>query len=394
MLLKYKFRLNPTEKQEIRLNQIAGSCRWVWNYFLDQEQKQYKVDKKFRFLNQNSRDLTALKKATGTEWLSESPATSLQQTLVNLERSLKQSFKRGNTTAKGFPKFKARKNFEASFTLAMVNAGRNISESKFHIGKDLDIKVILHRELPSDFKTCQIKKEGTRWFVVLTCEKEKVQLPKTGKSVGIDLNSKSYVLSNGTRFAIPKYLKENQFQIKKLQRQLSKKVKGSKNRKAVQLKLHKVHQSIANRRLDYFHKLSKMLVTEYDFISLEDLDVASIQRKMGHVTKDNGFGMFRQMIEYKSELYGKTSTIIDRWFPSSQTCSHCGAVHKMDLSERIYVCHGCDMIMDRDLNAAINIERAGTAPLNKAFGEVADMDQMKVWAVLCDLNEEGSHVVL
>ena len=393
MLLKYKFRLNPTEKQEIRLNQIAGSCRWVWNYFLDQEQKQYKVDKKFRFLNQNSRDLTALKQATDTEWLSESPATSLQQTLRNLETALKQSFKRGNAKKKGFPKFKARKNFEASFTLAMINAKQNVREEKFHVAKDLDIKVILHRELPSDFKTCQIKKEGKRWFVVLTCEKEKIQLPKTGKSVGIDLNSKSYVLSNGQRFAIPKYLKENQFQIKKLQRQLSKKVKGSNNRKAAQSKLYKVHQSTANRRLDYFHKLSKMLVTEYDSISLEDLDVASIQHKMGHVTKDNGFGMFRQMIEYKSELYGKTANIIDRWYPSSQTCSQCGTTHKMDLSERTYVCHGCGLVMDRDLNAAINIERAGTAPLKNAFGEVADMDKMKVWSVLCDLNKEGSHVL-
>ena len=387
-ILKYKFRLYPTACQEQKLRQIIGSNRYVWNHFLAKEQEQYQLDKKFRFVNKNSVDLTALKQTT--EWLQHPPSTSLQQTLLNLDRALKQSFKRNNAQ-KGFPKFKKKANFTGSFTLAMVSVNRNIKGDRFHVSKGLDIKFKQHRALPSDFKTCQIKQEAGQWFVVLTCEKAKVSPVDIKKAIGIDLNSKEYVLSNGTRYEIPKYLKENQFKIKHLQQEISRKQKGSKHRKQAQLKLAKVHKSVANKRLNYFHKLSSALVTEYDHISLEDLNVAAIQQKMGHVVKDNGFGMFREMIVYKAALYGKHTVIIDRYFPSSQLCSQCGAVQKMPVSVRTYKCNGCGLAIDRDLNAAINIQRAGTAPIN-AFGEVQFQDQIKILGILADLNEEGSSV--
>jgi putative transposase len=278
----------------------------------------------------------------------------------------------------------------------MVNAKRNIKGEYFHIPNLGLVKAKYHREIPSDFSTCQIKREGDRWFVVLTCKKTITQLPKTNKSIGVDLNSKSYVLSNGIRFDIPKYLKESQFQIKHLQRSLSRKTKGSINRKKAQLKLYKVHQSVANRRLNYFHQLSKTLITEYDHVILEDLNVKDIQQKMGHVVKDNGFSMFRSFIEYKSELYGKECTVIDRWFPSSQICSQCGTVHKIsDLGIREYVCPECGLVIDRDLNAAINISRAGTAPdQTNAFGaESGYEEQYVLLGILADCNEEGSHVL-
>lgn len=394
-VLKYKYRLYPTACQEQRLLQIAGSNRFVWNYFLALEMQQYQTDKKFRFLNKNSADLTTLKQAAGTEWLKTSaPATSLQQTLRNLDQALKQSFKRGSSAAKGFPKFKRRSNFTASFTLAMTNARRNILGNRFHVARGLDIKFKQHRAAPSDFATCQIKQESGYWFVVLTCKKETVVLPPTGKTVGIDLNSQSFVLSNGKTFKIPKYLKENQFKIKHLQRELSRKVRGSSNGKKAQLKLAKVHHTVVNKRLDYFHKLSSTLINDYDHIILEDLNVAAIQRTFGHVVKDNGFGMFREFIEYKAELYGRKCTIIDRWFPSSQLCCQCSTVQKMPLSQRTYTCinKACNSIMDRDLNAAINIQRAGTAPAN-AFGGASLIEQVRVLGILADLNEEGSHVL-
>ena len=394
-ILKYKFRLYPTESQLIRLNQVTGSCRYVWNYYLAKEQKQYEQTKTFNFLSKNSKDLTALKQATDTVWLADAPSTSLQQTLCYLNESMNQYFKRRNAGA-GFPKFKKRKNFDASFTLAMVNAKRNIKGDTFHIPNIGKVKAKYHREIPSDFSTCQIKREGDRWFVVLTCKKDVSPLPKTNKSIGVDLNSKSYVLSDGIRFDIPKYLKESQFQIKHLQQSLSRKTNGSKNRRKAQLKLYKVHQTVANKRLDYFHKLSKTLITEYDRIILEDLNVKDIQMKMGRVIQDNGFSIFRSMIEYKSVLYGKESVIIDRWFPSSQICSQCGTVHKIsDLNIRVYVCPDCGLCIDRDLNAAINISRAGIVPdQTNAFGaEGLDINQYVVMGILADCNEEGSHVL-
>jgi len=392
--LKYKYRLYPTPDQVVRLNQIVGSNRYVWNHFLSEEQSQYAINQKFRFYNTNSKDLTTLKKTT--DWLNDTPSTSLQQTLRYLETALKQSFKRANAR-KGFPKFKKKRNFEGSFTLAMVNA-KNFRDGKFLMPKIGEIKVKLHRELPSDFSTCQVKRDGDRWFVVCTVSVKKTQLPKTGKEIGIDLNSKEHVTSDGVRYKVPKYLHENQVKIASLQRVLARAVKGSKNRKKAQFKLHKVHQRVQNQRLDYFHKLSKALVTEYDLIALEDLAVAQIQRSRGKVIADNGFGMLRSMILYKSELYGKSTVIIDRYFPSSQTCSGCGSVHKMPTNIRTYVCPDCGLVMDRDLNASINILRAGTARIGgnsgNAFGDSADYEeQMVVLGILAGVNEEGSYVL-
>lgn len=387
-LLKIKYRIYPTKSQEVRLRQISGSCRYVWNHFLDQEKKQYEQDKTFRFYNKNSNDLTALKKAADTVWLNDTPSTSLQQTLRHLETALKQSFKRNNAR-KGFPKFKKKRNFESAFSLAMVNAKSNVRPNHFYIPKLGQVKCVYHRVMPSDFKTCQVKQEGNRWFVVLTCSKEQSLLPKTNKSVGIDLNSKEFVLSDGTRFVIPKYLGEKQAQIKHLQQELSRKKTGS-NRLKAQKKLYKAHQRVRNKRLDYFHKLSKMLVTEYDLIALEDLNVSAIQQFNGHIIKDTGFSMFRAFIEYKSKLYGKETVIIDRYFPSSQICSQCGAVRKKSLSERTHSCT-CGCIMDRDLNAAINIHRAGTA--HSAFGDASLVDQYTMIGVLMNIDEEGSHAL-
>ena len=384
-VLKYKYRIYPNESQLKQLAKITGSVRYIWNHYLAEEQKQYQLNQTFKFVKTNSSDLTALKQTL--VWLKESPSTSLQQTLQNLDRALRQSFKSVKKGRKGFPKFKAKRNFVGSFTLTMVNAIRNVKDNKFYIPKVGDVKCVYDRKLPSDFRSCQIKQEGDRWFVVISCRKEQQQLPATGKEIGIDIDSKEYVLSDGTRFAIPKYLKENQTKIKVIQQSLARKQKGS-NRKKVQLKLFKVYQTVTNKRLDYFHKLSKQLITDYDLIALEDLNVASIQKKMGRVIQDNGFSTFRAMIVYKAELYGKKAVIIDRYFPSSQLCSQCGAVQKMPLSIRTYSCHCCNTVVDRDLNAAINIHRAGTAP--SAFGDDDLVSQAVMIGKLIGIEEEGN----
>jgi putative transposase len=390
--LKYNYRLYPNEEQIQLLTQVVGSNRYVWNYFLDQEKQQYQNDNKFRFFNKNSADLTSLKKAT--EWLQSSPSTSLQQTIRYLDVALKASFKKNSKSSrKGFPKFKKKRNFNGSFTLAMVNSQRNcdFNSGKFKIPNIGWIKCRYHRELPSDFKTCQIKQEANQWFVVFTCTKPKLPTRTTANSVGIDINSTEYVLSNGTRYLIPKFLRENQARIKKLQRHLSRKKKGSNNYLKAQLKLTKANYRVKLKRLDYFHKLSKKLVNDYDVISLEDLNVKSIQQWNGHIIKDNGFAMLRHFIEYKSELYGARTVIIDRYFPSSKTCSNCGSIQDIVLSNRTYDCKSCGEVIDRDLNAAININRAGTARLN-ACGDPR-YDQLVMIDQLLGINEAGSHVL-
>lgn len=389
--LKYKYRLYPTKEQIQLLNQVVGNNRYVWNYFLDQEMQQYQINNKFRFFNKNSADLTSLKKAT--VWLQSSPSTSLQQTIRYLDMALKASFKKNAKAKKGFPKFKKKRNFNGSFTLAMVNSQRNcdFDANKFKIPNIGWIKCRYHRELPSDFKTCQIKQEANNWFVVFTCTKSKIPARTTNKSVGIDLNSTEYVLSNGIRYVIPKFLRENQAKIKHLQQLLSRKKKGSNNYLKAQLTLTKVNHRVKLQRLDYFHKLSRQLVNDYDVISLEDLNVRSIQQWNGHITKDNGFAMLRQFIEYKSELYGGKTVITDRYYPSSKTCSNCGSIQDIELSNRTYDCSCCGSKLDRDLNAAININRAGTARLN-ACGDPR-YDQLVMIGQLLGIDESGSHVL-
>ncbi len=358
--LKYKFRLYPNKEQLASLTQVAGNCRFIWNHFLAREHQTYSDTKKFNFFNKNCLDLTVLKKEF--DWLALAPAVSLQQTLKNLDLSMKTYFK--NKTKRGFPRFKVKKNFQTSFTLVQVSIQRNVKENTFYIPKVGDVRCVYTRALPSDFASCQIKQEAGMWFVVLTVKKQVEQIQKTGRQVGIDLNSHSYVLSDGTEIVIPKYLRENQAKIKRYQKSLSRKKKGSFNRKKAQLKLSRCHYDVKQKRLDYCHKLTTSLIRKYDAIFLEDLNVVGIQKFNGHIIKDNMFAMFRSQLEYKGLLYGKTVHCIDRWFPSSKTCNSCGAIKdELKLSERLYVCEHCGAVEDRDLNAAKNILTAGQAGL-------------------------------
>ena len=358
--LKYKFRLYPNQEQLAALQQVAGNCRFIWNHFLANEYKTYSETKKFNFFNKNSSDLTVLKKEF--EWLSLAPAVALQQTLRNLDQAMRVHFK--NKTKRGFPRFKVKRNFQTSFTLTMVSVQKNIKENTFYIPKVGDVRCVYSRSLPSDFASCQIKQEADKWFVVLTVEKEKQQIPKTGREVGIDLNSHAYVLSDGTEIPIPKFLRESQAKIKFLQKSLSRKKKGSANRKKAQLKLSRLHWHVKQKRLDFCHKLTTSLIRKYDTICIEDLNVVGIQKFNGHVVKDNIFAMFRAQLEYKAVLYGKQVIAISRWFPSSKTCNTCGAIkEELRLSERIYECEHCGAVEDRDLNAAKNILTAGQADL-------------------------------
>jgi putative transposase len=367
--LKYKYRLYPTPSQEQKLLQVIGCTRFVWNYFLASEQEQYKNTKKFKFLNKNSKELTSLKRTL--PWLSAAPSTSLQQTLVNLDRALKQSFK-SSKSRKGFPKFKKKKNWSGSFSLAMVSLKRNVDQEKgkFKCPNIGWIKTKYHRAIPSDFSTAQIKWEGGVWYLILNIKiKTQEKCVDLGNSIGIDLNSLEYVTSDGEIIEIPRFLGDNQTKIARLQKRLSKSKTGSSNRKKWQYKLMKVHYRVKQRRLDSFHKLSRYLVNNYDVICIEDLNVKGIQQFNGHITKDNMMSGFRQMLEYKCKLYGKHLEVISRWEPTSQVCSGCGHVQAMPLSTRTYSCTSCGHTMDRDLNAALNIHRAGMAQI-QASGDV------------------------
>ena len=217
-------------------------------------------------------------------------------------------------------------------------------------------------------KRMTISQRAGRWFASLTVEREgkPVASPPKGGAVGVDLGVKTLAtLSDGTVIENPRYLQKSERRLKKAQRALSRKTKGSNRRANARVKVADLHAHVANQRSDAMHKLTTRLAETFSDISIEDLHVAGMV-KNHHLAKsvsDAAFGEFRRQLEYKTARSGTRLHVVDRWYRSSQTCSNCGRVKaKLSLSERTYRCDGCGLVLDRDLNAAINICVAGSAP--------------------------------
>lgn len=358
MNINFKFECYPNKSQQNQLANFFGQSRFVWNYFLNKEIETHKNTNKFNFFNQNSADLTNLKKQL--LWLNDTPSTTLQQTLKNLDMSMKAAFKK----SKGFPKFKSKKQPVKSIKIQMINATNiDLNYSTIKLPKLGHLKCKFHRSFPMNFKSCTIKYENFKYFIIFCCTKDVITDTKLDfkKSVGIDLNSKTFVLSDTKEILIPKFLKESQSQIVRYSQKMGRACKNSSRFNLYKRKLSKIYLHVRNQRKDFYHKLSLQIVKDYDFICLEDLSVKDF---IGHLKKDSYFYEFRKMIEYKCDLYGKKCFVIDRYFPSTKKCSGCGNVKsKILLTDRIYNCDCCGLEISRDLNAAINIQTAGMAGL-------------------------------
>lgn len=202
-----------------------------------------------------------------------------------------------------------------------------------------------------------------QFFISILVETEQYNKLKTGKTIGIDLGIKTLVtLSDNTIIDNPHYLRESQAKLKRMQQNLSRKKKGSKRRDKCRLKVARLHQKIANKRSWLIHNITTMLVNNYDIICIEDLNTSGMLKnnRLAKSISDASFSMFRSRLEYKCDWYGKEIVVIDRFYPSSKTCSSCGwKKEDLTLSDRIFVCENCGNKIDRDLNAAINIKRMG-----------------------------------
>ena len=235
----------------------------------------------------------------------------------------------------------------------------------------------MHRQPQGDIKSATISRYAGNYYISLLCEvDEPKKLPISPKTIGIDLGIKEFAIdSNGLVYENPKYLKKSLDKLKLEQQKLSKMTKGSNNYSKQKKKIAKLHLHIANQRLDHAHKLSTKLIRENQIISIEDLDIKSMLKKEDKTTKtrstndnnkarailDAGWGQFIELLKYKATWYGRTLIKINRYVPSSQMCSHCGAINPAvkDLSVRSWVCPNCNTTHDRDYNAAINILREG-----------------------------------
>jgi len=371
----YRFQLKPNKEQEMLLNKHFGCSRFVYNYFLNERKEQYLENKKSNNYYVQAKTLTELKKKEEYIWLKEVNSQMLQYTLRHLENAYL-SFFRGNAQ---FPRFKSKKS-KNSFTIPqhieIVN--NKLKIPKFKEG----IKINLHQELLGQIKHITISKTPTgKYFVSILTEQEYTPSKKTGKKIGIDLGLKDFVItSNGIKYKNNKYTKKYERKLKKSQKHLSRKQKGSNGFEKQRLKVALIHEKIVNTRTNNLHKVSKEIVSKYDVICLEDLNIKGMiknHRLAKHIA-DASWGTFVRFVEYKANWNDKTVVKINRFYPSSKTCSNCGYIKQdLKLFMREWVCPNCNTKLDRDYNAAKNIYREGLKIIKTSAGTVDNTDGEK-----------------
>lgn len=356
----YKFRLYPNKEQQILLAKTFGCTRFVYNYYLDKRITAYKTDKTTLSTYDCIKDLTSLKKEY--EWLKEPDKCALQNTLKDLDSAYKGFFKSG----KGFPKFKSKKTHRYSYRTSYTNNNIQFLGNSIKLPKLGKVK-IRDKQIPQGriLNATISQTPSGKYYCSLCCTDVTIEpFEKTGSVVGIDLGIKDFaIMSDGQKISNPKYLAKSEKKIAKLQRQLSRKSKGSNNRNKVRIKLAIAWEKIINQRTDFLQKLSTELIRNYDVICLEDLNVGGMVKNhnLAKAISDCSWSEFVRMLQYKAEWYGRTISKIDRFYPSSQTCNCCGCVNPItkDLSVREWTCPECGVTHDRDVNAAKNILKQG-----------------------------------
>lgn len=349
MLKTFKYRIMPNSEQSILLNKHIGSARFLYNLALETKQSAYASGH-----NLNRYDLQVQLKdlKSECEWLKEINSQSLQVALMNLDAAYLRFFK-GQSA---FPKFKKKSN-GGSFNIPqnVILRNDNLVIPKFQEG----INIILHRPIKGTIRQATISRTNTgRYFVSILCEtgadckiKKKV---KEVNTVGIDLGLKYFIVaSDGKKYDNPKFLKQSLSRLKYTQRKVSK-YKG----KRTKYRLGVLHEKVTNQRKDFLHKVSSGLINNHDSIAIENLQVANMLKnhKLAQSIQDAGWGMFVDFLKYKSEWYGVNILEIGTFEPSSKTCSCCGKINKeLTLQDREWIC-GCGAVLNRDVNAAINIK--------------------------------------
>lgn len=389
MLKSFKYKLKPNEEQIVLLNKHFGSIRFVHNHFLNERKLEYETNKNNINYYDNAKSLTELKKQQNFNWLNEINSQSLQDSLKNLETAYKNFFR----FKKGFPKFKS-KHTKNSFCIPQFV---KLENGKLKIPKFKEpIDLILHRTFNGIIKQATISKTTTNeYFVSILVETTHKVLPKTGKSVGIDLGIKDFVItSEGYKFKNNRYTKTYANLLKKTQQHLSRKTKGSNRYYKQKLKVAKLHKKIANSRLDNLHKVSTELIKKYDTIILEDLNIKGMikNHKLSKHIADASWSKFVELLTYKAEWNDKKIVKIDRFFPSSKTCNCCGYINQnLKLDIREWTCPSCNTKLDRDLNASINILKEGYKLISSGIDD--NRSRGKIRPTLVGSTDETSKVL-
>ena len=361
----YRFRIYPNVEQENLIQRTFGCCRFVYNYYLAYRKELYEAKSETANFYVCSNHLTALKKEL--EWLKEVDSTALQSSIRELDTAF-QNFFRGIKQGQkiGYPKFKSKHNHRKSFKSKCTSNSIKILGDSVQLPKLGLVKCKISKTVQGRILSATVSQNPSgKYFVSLCCTDVDIQhLPKAEKSVGVDLGIHDLAItSNGEKYPNHKHYNKAQRKLARLQRQLSRKSKGSNNREKARVKVARLQEHIANQRNDFLHKLTTDLVRKYDVICIEDLTPSNMEKnhRLAKHIADASFGELRRQLEYKSAWYGKTVSVIDQFFPSSQLCSCCGHQNKdiKDLSIRKWTCSQCGTIHDRDVNAAKNILNEG-----------------------------------
>ena len=365
MLKAIKIRLYPTDNQIVYINKQLGCCRFVYNNCLAYRKNSYEIDKISINSTKSINYITELKKTN--EFLKEVHSKILQQSVIDMNKAYDNFFK----TKKGYPKFKRKHDNKQSFRFPndafsgikgnRINLINNLKDIHFKCSKK-DEKYLNKKQ--SNVKSATLTKLPTgEFYLSILIDSDVKTVKLSNNTIGIDLGIKDFVItSNGETFDNLNFKKSKIERLKRLQRALSKKKKGSNNRNKARIKLAKVYQKINNQKQYYLHEVSNILINENKVICMEDLNVKGMVKnhKLAEAIQQMNFGEFRRILEYKANWYDRNIVFVDRFYPSSKTCNHCGYINKkLKLSDRQWVCPDCGSVINRDYNAACNIRDEG-----------------------------------
>ena len=390
-----KIRLDPTPRQERLLASHAGAARFAYNAGLahvkdtleNGEAPEWSHYALRRWWNAN-KDALAVNPATGVVWWSQNSKEAYSMALRDLAQALSNWSKsrKGQRKGKrvGFPRFRAKTHamrfaYSTAFTAPTASDPYGLKLPR--IGRVHCMENAHKRVNGARLIRVSVSHRAGCWYASLTVERE----PRSSSTrklgaVGVDLGVKNLAtLSDGTVIPNPRALNTRLKALRKAQQALSRKTKGSARRRKAQERVARLHARVANVRADAINKATTMIARTYSVVCIEDLNVAGMVKNhcLARSVSDASLGEFRRQLEYKTARTGAALRVIDRWYPSSKTCSACGAVKaKLSLSERVFHCDACGLSIDRDLNAAINIKVAGSAPetLNARGGDISRAD--------------------